>query len=90
MGNYFKERLEDLSSRYNFINEVRGLGLILGMEMQRPGAPIVEACLKEGFLINCAQERVLRFLPPLIVEGKEIDSLVEALDKALYELTSED
>ena len=90
MGNYFKERLEDLSRRYNFINEVRGLGLILGMEMQRPGAPVVAACLREGFLINRAQEKVLRFLPPLIVEGKEIDLLVEALDKALHELTSED
>ena len=62
------------------------MGLILGMELEVPGAPVVEACLKEGFLINCAQEKVLRFLPPLIVQKDEIDLLVEALDKILGEL----
>jgi acetylornithine/N-succinyldiaminopimelate aminotransferase len=46
----------------------------------------VNACLKDGFLINCAQERVLRFVPPLIVSEGEIDLLIESLDKALSEL----
>jgi acetylornithine/succinyldiaminopimelate/putrescine aminotransferase len=90
MGSYFKERLEDLGRKYRFIKEVRGLGLILGMEMHRPGAPVVDACLKEGFLINCAQENVLRFLPPLIVGREEIDLMVEALDRILGELKDED
>lgn len=81
MGAYFKERLEDLGRKYDFVQEVRGLGLIIGMELKRPGAPVVEACLKEGFLINCAQEKVLRFVPPLIVQKDEVDRLVEALDR---------
>ena len=51
--------------------------------MNRPGAPVVEACLKAGFLINCAQETVLRFIPPLIVEKGEIDALMETLDRIL-------
>jgi len=85
MGNYFKEKLEDLARRFSFIKEVRGLGLILGMELNRPGAPIVTACMKEGFLINCVQENVLRFLPPLIVEKEEIDLLVETLGRIFTE-----
>lgn len=85
MGNYFKEKLEDLAQRFSFIKEVRGLGLILGIELDRPGASIVTACMKEGFLINCVQENVLRFLPPLIVEKEEIDLLVETLNRVFVE-----
>ena len=87
MGQYFKGRLEGLVRRYDFIKEVRGLGLILGMELEIPGAPVVEACLREGFLINCAQENVLRFLPPLIVQEDEIDLLVETLDRIFQGLS---
>ncbi len=83
MGNYFKEKLEKLARKYSFVKEVRGLGLILGMEIDRPGAPIVAACMKEGVLINCAREKVLRFIPPLIVGEEEIDLLVEVLDRVL-------
>ena len=85
MGNYFKEKLEDLAQRFRFIKEVRGLGLILGVELDRPGASIVTACMKEGFLINCVQENVLRFLPPLIVKKEEIDLLVETLGRVFME-----
>jgi acetylornithine aminotransferase len=81
VGAYFKKRLEDLSQQYDFIIDVRGLGLILGMELQVPGGPFVDACLKKGFLINCAQENVLRFLPPLIVGKEEIDRLIDTLDE---------
>jgi len=83
MGAYFRERLEELAKKYDFIKQVRGLGLILGMELDREGAPIVNACMEKGFLINCAQPKVLRFLPPLIVGKEEIDLLVEALDGVL-------
>ncbi|MGD9322096.1 MAG: aspartate aminotransferase family protein, partial [Desulfobacteraceae bacterium] len=85
MGEYFKGRLEDLSERHHIIKDVRGLGLILGVELDRQGAPIVDACTERGFLINCIQDNVLRFIPPLIVEKKEIDLLVEALDEILGE-----
>ena len=80
MGQYFKGKLEELVQRYDFIKEVRGKGLILGMELEVPGAPVVDACLRKGFLIICAHEKVLRFLPPLIIQKGEIDLLVEALD----------
>jgi len=81
VGAYFKERLEGLAHSYDFVREVRGLGLIVGMELKRPGAPIVTACMEEGFLINCAHETVLRFVPPLIVQKDEVDRLVAALDR---------
>ncbi len=83
MGNYFMARLEDLKKRHACIKEVRGLGLIIGVELDRPGAPVLEACVQRGFLINCAQEKVLRFVPPLVVTKNEIDQLIEALDAAL-------
>jgi acetylornithine aminotransferase len=81
MGHYMKEKLENLAKKYSLVKEVRGFGLILGMELDRPCAPIVEACMDEGFLVNCAHDTVLRFLPPLIVGKEEIDLLVDALDR---------
>ncbi len=89
VGAYFKERLEGLGRKYDLVKEVRGLGLILGMELKRPGAPVVTACLKEGFLINCAHETVLRFVPPLIVQKDEVDHLVAALDRIFEGMTDE-
>jgi acetylornithine/N-succinyldiaminopimelate aminotransferase len=83
MGGYFMARLEELKKRHACIKEVRGLGLIIGVELDRPGAPVLEACMQKGFLINCAQEKVLRFVPPLVVTKKEIDQLIEALDAVL-------
>jgi acetylornithine aminotransferase len=83
MGAYFVARLEELKQRRSCIREVRGLGLIIGVELDRPGAPVLEACVQRGFLINCAQEKVLRFVPPLVVTKKEIDQLIEALDSVL-------
>ncbi|MCD6304797.1 MAG: acetylornithine transaminase [Deltaproteobacteria bacterium] len=80
-GAYFKEQLEGLRRKYDFVKEVRGLGLILGMELDRPCAPVVTACLEQGFLVNCAQEKVLRFVPPLIVQDAEIDQLTAALGR---------
>ena len=83
VGTYFKGRLEALKKRHACIRDVRGMGLMIGVELDRPGAPVLEACLQKGFLINCAQEKVLRFVPPLVVTEKEIDRLLEALDAAL-------
>jgi acetylornithine aminotransferase len=85
-GHYFKEKLEELGRKHSLIKEVRGLGLILGVELNTPGAPIVTACREEGFLIVCAHEKVLRFVPPLIVKKDEIDRLVETLDGILGKL----
>jgi acetylornithine/N-succinyldiaminopimelate aminotransferase len=83
VGRYFKERLQSLSQKHPSIKSVRGLGLILGMEMDRPCGAVVNDCLKEGFLVNCTHNTVLRFVPPLIVGKVEVDRLVEVLDRVL-------
>ena len=54
-------------------------GLLIGMELDFECKEIVTACLKEGFLINCTMDNVLRFMPPLIVSTEEIDQLIDAL-----------
>ncbi len=86
MGNYFKAGLNGLAEKHPFIKDVRGLGLIIGVELGGPGAPVVEACRQKGFLIICAQERVLRFVPPLIVKKEEIDLLLEVLDNIFNDM----
>jgi acetylornithine/N-succinyldiaminopimelate aminotransferase len=86
MGEYFQVKLKDLQARHPAIREVRGLGLILGIELDGPGAPIVEACMEKGFLVNCVQDKVIRFVPPLIVGEREVDLLVKTLDEALEEV----
>ncbi len=83
IGAYFKGRLEWLKQRHAIIKEVRGYGLLLGLKLASEGAPFVEKCMQEGFLINCIQDSILRFVPPLIITQKEIDSLVECLDGIL-------
>jgi acetylornithine/N-succinyldiaminopimelate aminotransferase len=86
MGEYFKKKLLRLKDRHAAIKDVRGIGLIIGMELDREGAEIVNACTEKGFLINCTHEKVLRFVPPLIVRKKEINLLVKALDDVLGNL----
>ncbi len=81
IGKYFKDRLEKLKKDFpSIIIEVRGLGLLLGVELTITGAPIVEACTKRGILINCTSGNVLRFIPPLIIVEKEIDHLIDILE----------
>jgi acetylornithine/N-succinyldiaminopimelate aminotransferase len=75
------KRLEGLRKKYPFIKEVRGKGLMVGLELDREGKSVVTDCLKRGFLINCTNETVLRFIPPLVVKPEEIDLLVKALDE---------
>ncbi|UCC66849.1 MAG: aspartate aminotransferase family protein [Deltaproteobacteria bacterium] len=85
MGEYFLTGLLDLKERYDFIKDVRGKGLIIGAELEFEGKEIVERCLQKGFLINCTMDRVLRFLPPLIITSKEIDLLLAALQEIFSE-----
>ena len=84
MGEYFKGRLMALQTKLPwFIKEVRGMGLILGMEITKEGRDIVNACLDEGAIINCTAGNVLRFVPPLIVTKSEIDEVVNVLERVL-------
>jgi acetylornithine/N-succinyldiaminopimelate aminotransferase len=79
MGAYFQDQLQGLKKEFPQVQDVRGRGLLLGMALDRPGKPIVDACLEKGFLINCTQDTILRFAPPLIVEKEEIDALITVL-----------
>jgi acetylornithine/N-succinyldiaminopimelate aminotransferase len=83
IGGYFKDRLSWLKDRHEVIEDVRGLGLLLGMKLRMEGDQIVASCMEKGFLINCIQGNILRFIPPLIIEKQEIDALVACLDEIL-------
>ncbi|MBI3815381.1 MAG: aspartate aminotransferase family protein [Nitrospinae bacterium] len=85
-GDYFIRKLKRLREKYSFINDVRGIGLMIGMEMSFPVRGITEECLKRGFLVNYTMDRVLRFLPPLNVKTKEIDRLIAVLDEIFGEI----
>jgi acetylornithine/N-succinyldiaminopimelate aminotransferase len=81
LGRHFLNRLGDLKSRHSFIKDVRGRGLLIGMELDIEGKDFVAACMKEGFLINCTVSTVLRFMPPLVISEEEIDELISVLDR---------
>ena len=81
MGDYFISKLEEIKGKFPFVKEVRGKGLILGMELKIDGSSIVNEMLKKKILINCTMGNVLRFLPPLIVTKEEIDRVVKTLEE---------
>jgi acetylornithine/succinyldiaminopimelate/putrescine aminotransferase len=86
VGGYLKERLLGLKSKYDFIREVRGEGLLIGLDLTCDGTGVVKECMERGFLINCIQDHVLRFVPPLIVQEEEIDGLIACLDGVFEEM----
>jgi acetylornithine/N-succinyldiaminopimelate aminotransferase len=83
VGGYFHVKLNELARKHAFVKEVRGFGLMLGMELTIPGKQIVLDAIAEGMLINCTHETVLRFLPPYIATEKEVDQAVKILGKLL-------
>jgi len=81
MGEYLMAGLGKLKKDFpSLIADIRGLGLLIGMEMTKTGASIVDMCAERGVLINCTSGNVLRFMPPLIVAEKDIDSLMDVLE----------
>ena len=83
MGLYLKKKLEGLKKKHHFIKEIRAVGLIIGVELSIKGEDIYKECLREGLLINCTQDTVLRIMPPMTVSKAEIDNAVLVLDKVL-------
>ena len=83
VGQYLKEELEKLQEKHDIIKEVRGCGLMVGIELTTPGAEYVDKLREKGFLINCTAGSVLRLVPPLIIKKEEIDEFVKALDETL-------
>lgn len=83
-GEYFKNELRKLQEKYpDKVTDVRGCGLMLGMEVAGEAKPIVESCLANNVIVNCTAGNVIRIVPPLIISKEEIDIVVAALDKAL-------
>ncbi|BCG48787.1 N-acetylornithine aminotransferase [Citrifermentans bremense] len=87
IGEYLMGELEALQHKFpEIITDVRGIGLMIGVELAIPGGDIVKTALSRGLLLNCAQEKVLRFVPPLIVGKKEVDEMLATLTGILQEL----
>ena len=81
VGEYFQGRLRDVATRFNFIKEVRGYGLMIGVELTIPGKEVVNRAMQEGLLMNCTHDTVLRFLPPYISTEEHVDEAVSILEK---------
>jgi len=80
-GDYFGSQLHGLVEKYDFVQGVRGRGVMRGINLTVPGKSVVGQCQERGLLINCTADTVLRFLPPYIIERGQIDELIGALDE---------
>jgi acetylornithine/N-succinyldiaminopimelate aminotransferase len=89
-GEYIRERLNEISRKVNFINEVRGMGLHIGIEMNKPGMPLVKKALKHGLVINCTAEKVIRIMPPLVITMNTVKEGMNILEKLFMEEASTD
>jgi acetylornithine/LysW-gamma-L-lysine aminotransferase len=85
LGGYFKAKLEELQAKYKIVKEVRGLGLMLGMEFRYDVRNIILKAMDKGVLILDAGRNVLRFLPPLVIEKEQIDKTISVLDEVIGE-----
>ncbi len=79
---YFRARLADLAASYDFVNRLRGRGLMVGLELNIPGGGFVPRAQQLGLLMNCTAGNILRFLPPFVIEREHVDEAVAALDEA--------
>ncbi|MGN8913662.1 aspartate aminotransferase family protein [Anaerofustis butyriciformans] len=85
-GSYLKSRLEQLKEKYDFINDVRGIGLMLGMEFEFPVSDIINKAIDKGLLLLNSGQNIIRFVPPLIILKDEIDEGITILDSILQEI----
>ncbi|OPX59168.1 MAG: Glutamate-1-semialdehyde 2,1-aminomutase [Methanobacterium sp. PtaB.Bin024] len=82
-GLYFKNELKELFQEHGLVEEVRGLGMMLGMEMDMTCAHMVDDMREQGVLVNCTADKVLRFVPPLVITREQIDNVTGCLDEVL-------
>jgi len=87
VGAYFRRQLQALQKELPIIREVRGEGLMVAAVLDVACKDVVRKALDAGFLMNCTQEKVLRFLPPLVIEQKHVDELIEGLRPILTSLS---
>jgi acetylornithine/LysW-gamma-L-lysine aminotransferase len=89
LGGYFKAKLEELQAKYKIVKEVRGLGLMLGVELRYDVLNIILKAMDRGVLILDAGRNVLRFLPPLVIEKEQIDKVISVIDTVIGEEENE-
>jgi acetylornithine/N-succinyldiaminopimelate aminotransferase len=82
-GAELRAGLEKLASRFDFIREIRGEGLILGVDLSVDGAPFVEEALRRGLLINCTHEHILRLLPPFNIRSRDVSEFLKRFETVL-------
>jgi acetylornithine/N-succinyldiaminopimelate aminotransferase len=85
-GAYMRAKLEDLYDRHPAIAEIRSSGMMFGIQLTRPAAPVVLNALQRGVIMNCTQETIIRLLPPYILSTEQADTIVRILDEALQNL----
>ena len=85
LGAYTRNKLEQLKEKYPIVDHIRGKGLMLGLQLNMPGAAIVNQCLEKGLRINCTQETVLRMMPSMTVTQDEINAAIAILEEVLGE-----
>lgn len=85
-GEYLVRKLRELAPRHPWIGEVRGMGLMIGVEIGSAARDVVSRLLEKGFITNAAHETVLRLLPPFIISKEDIDDFIAALDEVLLEV----
>ncbi|RLG39335.1 MAG: acetylornithine transaminase [Candidatus Alkanophagales archaeon] len=83
LGAYFMQRLSEVIGDYDSVKEIRGKGLMLGVELQEKCENVVNEALKRGVLLNCTADRVIRLVPPLVISKKQIDGVVKILSDIL-------
>ena len=83
LGQYTKAKLLELKQKHFIIDSVRGIGLMIGVQLTSPGNDIVDKCLEKGLRINCTSGTVLRFMPAMIATKAQIDQAIEILDTVL-------
>jgi predicted acetylornithine/succinylornithine family transaminase len=83
MGRFFEQRLKAIAARHEFVKDVRGAGLIWGLELAHDAAPVVPAALERGVIVNRTAETVVRLLPPLVITEAEAGEALDRLDSAL-------
>ncbi|MBE0478388.1 aspartate aminotransferase family protein [Candidatus Aerophobetes bacterium] len=88
-GIYFKEKLHLLKEKFSFVREIRGKGLMLGLELDFEGKPVVDIAREKGLLINVTRGKTVRFLPPYIVSEGDIDEATSILKDALKDAIKE-
>jgi len=85
IGQYAQDKLRSLKDKHPIIDHVRGIGMMIGIQLTRPGAAIVAACLEKGLRINCTHDTVIRFMPPMTATRGQIDEAIDIFDSVLSE-----